>query len=226
MAARKACREEKISIRVCRKISSVKLDMLGEASSTDERRTISSYFRDLSIHAERLDEMHDRSNHYSAAESFVNTRPMVARLLSKIHSKIMRRLRPTPNICNPWSGEFTLDVPFEVWNILLAGVICHNSFGHEVLPSPTGVVVTVKMFDIRKARYVFDWQNMDGVIVQKEQLLKRSHSEAVKEGEQQERTEVLVSVQTPLVFKWNRNSEVLQVTFQYGHWNAYGIPHH
>lgn len=226
MAAKQASRGEKISVRVCRDITSLKLDFLCKASNTDERKTISSYFRDLSIHAERLDEKYDRSNFYSAAERFVNTRPMVAQLLKKIHSKILRRLRPNPNICNPWRGEITLDVPFEVWDVLLTGVICHNSFGHEVLPSSTGVAVTVNIFDIRKVRYVFDWQNIDGVVIQKEQLLKKTHTETVKEGEQQERTEVVVSAQSPLVFKWNRNLETLQVTFQYGHWNAYGIPQH
>lgn len=149
---------------------------------------------------------------------------MIARLLNKIHSKIMRRLHPKPNICNPWHGELNHDVPMEVWDILLAGVICHNSFGHEILSAPSGILTHVKIFDIRKAIYIFDWQNIDAVIIPKKQLLKRNYFQNVREGQVQERTEVLVSVDSPLVFKWNRNSKVLQVTFQYGHCNEYGIP--
>ena len=98
------------------------------------------YFHDLSIHAERLEELHDRNNLHSSAKCFVNTRPMIARLLNKIHSTIMRRLHPKPNICNPWHGELNHDVPMEVWDILLAGVICHNSFRHEILLAPSGIL--------------------------------------------------------------------------------------
>ncbi len=216
----------KLSDHVCAKICNLKLDLLCNAKQSDEKTTISRYFRDLSVHAERLEALHDRSNLYSSAECFVNTRPMIARLLNKIHCKIMRRLHPKPNICNPWHGEFSHDVPMEVWNILLTGVICHNSFGHELLSSPSGILTNVKIFDIWKARYIFDWQNMDGVIIPNKQLLKKNYSQHVKEGEVQERTEVIVSVESPLVFKWNRNSEVLQVTFRYGHWDEYGIPIH
>ena len=165
------------------------------------------YFHDLSIHAERLEALHDLY-----AKCFVNTRPMIARLLNKIHSKIMRRLQQKPNICNPWHGEFNHNVSMEVWNILLAGVICHNSFGHEILSASSGIPTHVKIFDIRKAIYIFDWQNINGVIILKKQLLKRNYSQNVREGQVQERTEIIVSVDSLLVFKCNRNSEVLQVT--------------
>ena len=58
----------KLSDHVCAKISRLKLDLLCNAKETDEKKTISMYFRDLSIHAERLEALHDRSNLYSSAE--------------------------------------------------------------------------------------------------------------------------------------------------------------
>lgn len=82
-------------------------------------------------------------------------------------------MHPTPNICKPWHGEFSHDVTLEVWQILLKKVIYHNSFGHEVVLSPTGAFTTVNIFHIRKARYIFNWQNMEGIVVDRAWLLKK-----------------------------------------------------
>ena len=62
----------------------------------------------------------------------MNTRPMIGRLLKKIHKKIMTRLKETPIICTLMRGSFTTDVPLEVFNVLLKKVTIRNSFEHEV----------------------------------------------------------------------------------------------
>jgi len=163
----------KLSIPSCREIDRLKLNFLCQTDNSDEMEKISGYFRELKLLAERLDDKYDPGNRFRAAESFVNTREMVARLLQKLHVKIVRRLHPTPNICNPWQCELSHDVPLEIWDVLLNKVIGHNSFGHEVQTSSTGVITTVNIFDIRKAKYVFNWQNTEDLVVSKELLLKR-----------------------------------------------------
>ena len=51
-------------------------------------------------------------------QQLVGTQRMVINALKKIHTKIVSRLRPTPNLTNPWNGEFSLDIPREVFDVL------------------------------------------------------------------------------------------------------------
>ena len=93
----------------------------------------------------------------------MNTRPMIGRLLKKIHKKIMTRLKETPSICTPMRGSFTTDVLLEVFDVLLKKVINRNSFEHEV--KDTKCFTEVSVNDLQKAVYILDRQNMDGQII-------------------------------------------------------------
>ena len=138
MAAKEARRGEKISVRVCNKMCSLKRDFYAKQTTSTIERPPAVIVRYINIHAEHLDVKYNGNNRYYAADCFVNSRPIFARLMSKFHSKILWRLRPNANISNPCCGEFTHDVPFEVWDVVFTGDIC--SFGHAVLSS-TEVVV-------------------------------------------------------------------------------------
>ena len=48
-------------------------------------------------------------------EQLLGTQTMVINVLKKIHKNIFSRLRPTPNLTNPWNGEFFLNIPQEVF---------------------------------------------------------------------------------------------------------------
>lgn len=210
----------KLSIPSCRELDRIKSNILCQTDNVAEMGIIPGYFRELRLLAEKQDEKYDPTNRFRAAEAFVNTRQMVARLLQKLHVKIVRRLHPTPNLCNPWQCKFSHDVPLEIWDAVLNKGIGHNSIGHEVKTSSTGV------FDIRKAKYVFNWQNTESPVVTKELLLKKQMIVGKETRDNVERAEVIVSRESPMVFKFNRNSEVLVVSFKYGHWNTFGIPVH
>ena len=60
-------------------------------------------------------------------QQLVGTQRMVINALKKIHTKIVSRLRPTPNLTNPWNGEFSLDIPREVFDVLLKHIVQRNS---------------------------------------------------------------------------------------------------
>lgn len=69
---------------------------------------------------------------------------MVLNALKKIHTKIVSRLRPTTNLTNPWNGEFSLNIPREVFHVLLKHVVQRNSHGHQYKESTAVVNVERK----------------------------------------------------------------------------------
>lgn len=98
---------------------------------------------------------------------------MVINALKKIHKKIIQRLHTTPSMATPWKGEFTLDLPQEVFSVILdhIHVIQQNSYGHEY--KETDAVTDVQFTQLRKALFVFDKMNLEGDLIVKEELLKK-----------------------------------------------------
>ena len=97
---------------------------------------------------------------------------MVLRMLKKIHDKIIRRLRSKPSLATPWRGDFTTDVPLEVFEVTLGHIIQSNNFGHRFEETPAYIKVSIT--DTRKAVFIFNKMNVDCVIVSRAKLLKRS----------------------------------------------------
>ena len=97
---------------------------------------------------------------------------MVLRMLKKIHDKIIRRLRSKPSLATPWRGDFTMDVPLEVFEVTLCHMIQSNNFGHRF--EETQAYTKVSITDTRKAVFIFNKMNVDCVIVSRAKLLKRS----------------------------------------------------
>ena len=146
----------------------------------------------------------------------IDVSSMVARILSKMHKCIVRRLRSTPTSSSPYYCRFTQEVPQEVFDIILNQIIEHNSFGHTT--KSTRSVSTVQINDRRKAVYLM--KRMDEVCSVDESNLFR------KQFEDKGKAEVLFSKGKPLTLKYNYNSEILNISFYYGYWNSHGIPQH
>ena len=73
--------------------------------------------------------------------------------------------------------------------------------------------------DIRKAKYVYKRMNDDEVRVDEENILSKLFPDS-------SRCEVVVSTENPMIWKYNKNSETLTLSFHYGFWNAFGIAQH
>ncbi len=57
-------------------------------------------------------------------------------------------------MATPWKGEFTLDLPQEIFRVNLNHIIQRNSYGHEY--KETGAVIDVQFTQLRKALFVFN----------------------------------------------------------------------
>ena len=143
--------------------------------------------------------------------------PMTERTIERIHSSIVRRLHAIPLSSLPFYGHFSRDVVKEVFEVILKHILERTNWG--IIKSASSAQVTVKITEWRKGVYLFTQMNNEGVIVEKENLLR-------KEFTDKSHTEVIISEENPLTLKYNYNREVLLVTFHYGCWNSHGIPQH
>lgn len=162
-----------------------------------------------------------RTRELREIQQLVQSQGMVLRTLKKIHDKITRRLRSTPNLAKPWRDNFTIDVPREVFNVILCHIIQNNNIGHEF--NETSVYIEITITELREAVLIFDFMNLDGVLISRDDLLKKRFGSS---RESLERCEVLVSQAKPLTLKYHKNTEVLSVHFDYGCWNQFGIAQH
>ena len=56
---------------------------------------------------------------------------MVTRTLKKLNEKIIRRLCLKPTLATPWRGDFTIDIPREVFDLIYHKIVKSNNFGHQ-----------------------------------------------------------------------------------------------
>ena len=77
-----------------------------------------------------------------------------------------------PKLSSPWRGDFTVDIPRELFDILSKGAIERNSFGHEVVK--TKARVSYRITDIRKAKFIFSAIKSEGQVLKKNELLTRN----------------------------------------------------
>lgn len=201
-----------------------------QTDNSTQLRQISSFYSQLEVAVDSLEAKYtsnvsrskDRGN--TATEQLLPSQGMVLRMLKKIHDKIIRRLRSKPSLATPRRGNFTMDVPLEVFEVTLRHIIQSNNFGrnfgHRFEETPAYIKVFIT--DTRKAVFIFNKMNVDCVIVSRAKLLKRSLGISYE----LERCEVVISEEKPLVLKYHKNNEVLSVYFCYGYWKQYGIPQH
>ena len=180
--------------------------------------SISRFYHEVETAVGMLEKKYVGQSRNKEIQQLVGTQRIVINALKKIHTKIVSRLRPTPNLTNPWNGEFSLDIPQEVFDVLLKHIVQRNSYGHQY--TETTAVVNVEVTRTNKAVFIFDKMNIEGELIAKDDLLKK------KPTKNNGRCEVIVDNSKPLKFRYNNNSEVLSVNFYYGLWNEHGVPQH
>lgn len=174
-------------------------------------------FKELDGLMETVFEKHSELITHKECHEIVDMWPMTRRFLQKLHEGIYRRLRSTPTSSSPYYCSFTREVPKEIFNIMWKRIINNNSFGNTVNKTPCRITITIT--DKRKAVYLFNRMNKDGIIIEKEKLLKREFPDSGV-------AEVLISQTQPLIMKFSLNTEVLSLNYSYGYWNSFGVPQH
>lgn len=194
-----------------------KSECLNNVSSGDGIRRANSFFRELHSAAEILEDKYCNRSRFGNVQRLLPSRGMVARSLRKIHVKIIRHLHIRPKLANPWLGEFTMDIPSEVFTSMAQDIMGRTNFGHEF--SETNAYLIYNIIDLRKAKYLFSRMDIDGAEVDMSNILK-------KEMQAPERCQVIVTEEKPLVLKFHKQNDVLLVKFHYGYWNTFGVPQH
>ena len=195
-----------------------KADCLGETSSGDGVKIVNDFFSELESAVAVLEDKYSDRSTFANVQCLLPSRGMVARALRKVHLKIVRRLHSRPNLANPWAGEFTVDMPGEIFSCIAKDIMGRTNFGHQLLE--TNTQTTYKIVDIRKAKYLFRRMDMDGCEVDRDRILKKLLNEPL------ERCEVIASQEKPLELKFHKTNEVLSVKFYYGYWNKSSVPQH
>lgn len=62
---------------------------------------------------------------------------MLASALRKAYQKIVRRLNMRPKLANLWLGEFTMDMPEEVFSCLSKDLMARTNYGHQTTETNT-----------------------------------------------------------------------------------------
>ena len=187
-----------------------------QTDNSTQLRQISSFYSQLEVAVDTLEAKYTSSvsrDKDREIQQLLPNQGMVLRMLTKIHDKIIRRLRSKPSLATPWRGNFTMDVPFEVFEVTLCHIIRSNNFGHRFEETPAYIKVSIT--DTRKAVFIFNKMNAACVIVSLAKLLKRS----LGISDELERCEAVISEEKPLVLKYPKNNEVLSVYFCCGYWN-------
>ena len=174
-------------------------------------------FKELDCLIESIFKKHDGSVRRSNCHPIVDIWPMTARIIFKLHASICGRLRATPVTASPYCCSFTREVLQEVFGIISTNIINHNSFGHTSRSTPARV--TISIHDKRKAIYLFNHMNDEGVKVEKDDLLKKVFAD-------ESCAKVLVSKEQPMILRYSKNSETLTISCHYGVWNSFQIAQH
>ena len=190
-----------------------------------ELRDISCFFAELNAAVEVIEEKFTTfSGRNRDLQKLIPIQGMVVRTLKKVHEKIIRRLRTKPTIATPWRGDFTVDVPREVFDVIYQKIVKSNNFGHQSSEKPA--CTDIQITDRRKAVFVFNKMNHDGILVSRDHLLKKCLGNCAGDVHTVERCEVVVCGEKPVRLKYHHNTEVLSVNFHYGYWNQFGVPQH
>ena len=187
-----------------------------QTDNSTQLSQLSSFYSQLEVALDTLEAKYTSSvsrGKDREIQQLLSSQGMVLRMLTKIHGKIIRRLRSKPSLATPWKGDFTMDVPFEVFEVTLRHIIQSNNFGHRFEETPAYIKVSIT--DTRKAVFIFNKMNADCVIVSHAKLLKRS----LGISDELERCQAAISEEKPLVLKYHKNNEVLSVYFCCGYWN-------
>ena len=194
-----------------------------QTKSGDAHRNISRFYCEAEAAIAVLEEKYlQPAVKLPGIQHLIAGRSMVVNALRKIHSNICRKLRSSANISSPWRSDFTMDIPREIFDIICKYIVERNSYGHTY--KETRACVDISIDNIRKARFVFEYMNAEGVIMPKVEMFRKKLP--IRQEGSLERSEVVISCAKPLKLKYYKNSELLSVHFHYGYWNIFGVPQH
>ena len=108
-----------------------KSDCLGQTSSSDGIKKVNDFFSELEDAVKVLKEKFNKWSTFGNVQRLLASQGMVARALRKAHLKIVRRLHTRPKLANPWLGEFTMDIPLEVFSSISKDIMDRTNFGHQ-----------------------------------------------------------------------------------------------
>lgn len=166
-------KRRKLGDQVCLnpKINQVKSPYYREATTTNKLRKVDSFFGGLESCVGVLEENAFENDRFQGVQQLLPSHRMVVNVPCKLHNRIIRLPRPTLRLADPWSGEFSLDLPMVLFTTILTEIILHDSHGHTM--TKTGTTVTYTFSTFGKAKYVFARMNLEGIITQPEHLLKK-----------------------------------------------------
>ena len=90
--------------------------------NSTQLRQISSFYFQLEVAVDTLEAKYTSNvsrGKDREIQQLLPSQGMALRMLTKIHDKIIRRLRSKPSLATPWRSNFTMDVPFEVFEVTL-----------------------------------------------------------------------------------------------------------
>ena len=175
-----------------------KSDYLSEVSSGDGIKIVSDFFKELDGAIGILEDKFSQCSRDSNIQQLLPSHGMVARALRKIHAKIIRHLSSKPKLANPWLGEFTVDMPYEVFSCVSKEILDRTNFGHKF--NETNTQLLYKIHDFQKARYLFRRMDIDKAEVDLETILKKPLSNEM------EKCEVIVSGEKPLQLRFHKKN--------------------
>lgn len=189
-------------------LSRQKHDYFAQTDRGETHRNISRFYNETEAAVAVLEGKYMQpAINLPGIQHLLTSRGMVVNALQKVHTKICRKLRSSPNLCSPWRGEFTMDIPRETFAIIAEHVIQRNSYGHTY--KETAACIDISVENMRKARFIFNYINAETYIIPKEDMLQKKLQ--ITSGGSQERSEVVINYNKPLQLKYYKNSEVLSV---------------
>lgn len=201
------------------KLRRARSECIGNISNGDGIKKVNDFFSELDDAVKVLeDKFSSTRSSFGNVQRLLPSQGMVARALRKMHLKIVRRLHTRPKLAHPWLGEYTMDMPREVFTCISKDIMERTNFGHQ--SNETNTQIIYQIVDLRKAKYLFKRMNLDGAELDRDCILKKPLDNGL------EKCEVIVCEEKPMELKFHKNNEVLTVTFHYGYWNSSGIPQH
>jgi hypothetical protein len=109
-----------------------------KCESEKDELFMGNVFRELGTLMESVLDKHDGSLPQNRKDyhQIIDVGPMATRILAKLHASVLRRLRSTPTTSSPYFCTFNHEVPKEVFEVILKGIIEQNAFGHVLAVLP------------------------------------------------------------------------------------------
>ena len=141
--------------QINRSLSRNKHDNFAQTNNATTHQDIFRFYKELDEALAILDEKYSSQppNKRRRIQRLVWTRGMVVNALQRIHLKICRRLRSSPTLATPWRGDFTMDIPTQVFSVIFEEIIKHNGYGHE--SNETAACIEVNVTEKKKALFIF-----------------------------------------------------------------------